>query len=144
LSPFSIKELDQLSLAQRIASCPQLKEIRYLYPDIDKEEMLRYFESEDRQKSSSPTGVSDSPSSISNQSRLDWSPSEVIPRANSMDIGEELVTMLSQNIVENNVESLLGPGFHPQLPSQPLQQIDLSFIDGASNPFHFTSNDTDE
>ncbi|MFH4980014.1 hypothetical protein AB6A40_006723 [Gnathostoma spinigerum] len=29
LSPFSIKDLDQLSLAQRIASCPQLKEIRY-------------------------------------------------------------------------------------------------------------------
>ncbi|EPB67450.1 STAT protein, DNA binding domain protein [Ancylostoma ceylanicum] len=28
LAPFSIKDLDQLSLAQRIASCPQLKEIK--------------------------------------------------------------------------------------------------------------------
>ena len=28
LAPFTIKDLDQLSLAQRIASCPQLKEIR--------------------------------------------------------------------------------------------------------------------
>uniref|UniRef100_A0A915B8H5 Signal transducer and activator of transcription n=3 Tax=Parascaris univalens TaxID=6257 RepID=A0A915B8H5_PARUN len=166
LSPFSIKDLDQLSLAQRIASCPQLKEIRYLYPDIDKEEMLRYFESEDRQKSSSPTGYigseivmvaktgkcattnsitgGDSPSSVSNQSKLDWSPGEVIPRANSMDMGEELMTMLSQNMLDNNVESLLGPGFRPQLPSQPLQPIDLSFIDGAANPYHFSEYHIDE
>lgn len=28
LSPFTIKDLDQLSLAQRIASCPQLKDIK--------------------------------------------------------------------------------------------------------------------
>ncbi|VDM47084.1 unnamed protein product [Toxocara canis] len=139
---------------------------RYLYPDIDKEDMLRYFESEDRQKSSSPTGYigseivmvaktgksattssvagGDSPSSVSNQSKLDWSPGEVIPRTNSMDIGEELVTLLSHNTLDNNVESLLGPGFRPQLPSQPLQQIDLSFIDGAANPFHFSGYQMDE
>ena len=29
---------------------------RYLYPDIDKEEMLRHFDTEERQRSSSPTG----------------------------------------------------------------------------------------
>lgn len=29
---------------------------RYLFPDIDKEDMLRYFETEERQKSVSPTG----------------------------------------------------------------------------------------
>lgn len=34
---------------------------------------------------SSVTG-GDSPSSVSNQSKLDWSPGEVIPRANSMDM----------------------------------------------------------
>lgn len=39
-----------------------------------------------------------------------------------------------------NVESLLGAGFRPQLPSQPLQQVDLSFIDaqfaGHAPPYH--------
>jgi hypothetical protein len=34
-----------------------LKEIRYLFPDIDKEEMLAYFETEERYKANeSPTG----------------------------------------------------------------------------------------
>ncbi|PIO52827.1 hypothetical protein TELCIR_25860 [Teladorsagia circumcincta] len=58
LAPFSIKDLDQLSLAQRIASCPQLKEIKYLYPHMDKDEMLRYFDSEERNRGGpdSPTG----------------------------------------------------------------------------------------
>ena len=37
---------------------------------------------------------------------------------------------LSQSQLEvTNVESLLGAGFRPQLPPQPLQQVDLSFID---------------
>lgn len=54
------------------------------------------------------------------------------------------MTMLSQNMLDNNVESLLGPGFRPQLPSQPLQPIDLSFIDGATNPYHFSEYHVDE
>ncbi|KAI6206957.1 hypothetical protein M3Y94_00974400 [Aphelenchoides besseyi] len=154
LSPFTIKDLDQLSLAQRIASCPQLKEIRYLHPDIDKEEMLRVFEGEERHKSESPTGYiqseivmvaktrkiggssvfGDSPSPMSNQSKLDWSPGEFQP-ASSMDIpygyqSDEMVNPMSQGQLDTaNVESLLGAGFRPQLPSQPLQQVDLSFID---------------
>ncbi|KAI1708376.1 STAT protein, DNA binding domain-containing protein [Ditylenchus destructor] len=148
LSPFTIKDLDQLSLAQRIASCPQLKDIRYLYPDIDKEEMLRFFESEERYKSESPTGYiqseivmvaktgkmtsvigSDSPSPMSNH-KLDWSPGE-FQQSNSMDVSDEIVNMLSQSQLESSecVESLLGSGFRPQLPDQPLQQVDLSFID---------------
>lgn len=71
LSPFTIKDLDQLSLASRIRNCPQLKDIRCLYPDIDKEvsvvakrminlifqQMLGYFETEERYKANeSPTG----------------------------------------------------------------------------------------
>ena len=67
--------------------------------------MLRYFDSEDRTKSESPTGYiqseivmvaktgkmtsvfgGDSPSSMSNNGKLDWSPGEVIPHANSMDM----------------------------------------------------------
>uniref|UniRef100_A0A914Y297 Signal transducer and activator of transcription n=1 Tax=Panagrolaimus superbus TaxID=310955 RepID=A0A914Y297_9BILA len=162
LAPFTIKDLDQLSLAQRIASCPQLRDIRYLYPDIDKEEMLRYFDSEDRTKSESPTGYiqseivmvaktgkigsvfsGDSPSPMSNNGKLDWSPGEVIPHANSMDMdynSDELVSMLSQSQLDStNVESLLGAGFRPQLPSQPLQQVDLSFIDHTfANPYNMS------
>ncbi|KAF1756022.1 hypothetical protein GCK72_012475 [Caenorhabditis remanei] len=54
LAPLTIKDLDQLSLASRIASCPQLRDIRYMYPHIDKEEMLRYFESEERHRVGGP------------------------------------------------------------------------------------------
>uniref|UniRef100_A0A158R3S0 Signal transducer and activator of transcription n=1 Tax=Syphacia muris TaxID=451379 RepID=A0A158R3S0_9BILA len=165
LSPFSIKDLDQLSLAQRIASCPQLKEIRFLYPDIDKEEMLRHFDTEERQKSRSPTGyiqseivmvaktnsstypVGESPSSISNNSKLDWSPTDGVHRSNSMDIlgNEELISLLSNNNFDNSVEALLGPGFHPQLPTQPLQTCDLSFIDSAAeSQFHVGADDMEE
>ncbi|GMR46243.1 hypothetical protein PMAYCL1PPCAC_16438, partial [Pristionchus mayeri] len=164
LAPFTIKDLDQLSLAQRIITCPQLKEIRFLYPSIDKEEMLKYFESEERQKAEqeSTTGyimseivmvaktanktqrgtsfAADSPSPLSNQSsKLDWSPGEVLPAGannNSMDVGDELVSMLNNSgLMENgDVEALLGPGFRPQLPQQPLQQIDLSFVDQFGQP----------
>ncbi|VDL78543.1 unnamed protein product, partial [Nippostrongylus brasiliensis] len=167
LAPFSIKDLDQLSLAQRIASCPQLKEIKYLYPHMDKEEMLRYFDSEERNRGGpdSPTGYiqseivmvaktsnkpstssvlsgADSPSPLSVQSKLDWSPGEVIQPTQSMDImdfsGDDLASMLSSSGLDGcsnqgDVESLLGPGFRPQLPSQPLQHIDLSFVDSYSN-----------
>ncbi|EYB92848.1 hypothetical protein Y032_0189g1188 [Ancylostoma ceylanicum] len=164
LAPFSIKDLDQLSLAQRIASCPQLKEIKYLYPHMDKDEMLRYFDSEERNRGGpdSPTGYiqseivmvakttnkpssasvfsgGDSPSPLSVQSKLDWSPGEVIQPIQSMDIGDDLASMLSSSGLDgcNNqgdVESLLGPGFRPQLPSQPLQHVDLSFVDSYNNP----------
>ncbi|KAK0399040.1 hypothetical protein QR680_002880 [Steinernema hermaphroditum] len=162
LSPFSIKDLDQLSMAQRIASCPQLKDIRFLYPNIDKEEMLRYFDSEERHKSESPTGYiqseivmvaktgkvstastfgGDSPSSQSHHGKLDWSPGEVIHHSGSMDIGDELVTMLSQSQIEStNVETLLGAGFRPQLPREPLQQIDLSFIDSFNQPYNINQH----
>uniref|UniRef100_A0A1I8A4R3 Signal transducer and activator of transcription n=1 Tax=Steinernema glaseri TaxID=37863 RepID=A0A1I8A4R3_9BILA len=162
LSPFSIKDLDQLSMAQRIASCPQLKDIRFLYPNIEKDEMLRYFETEERHKSESPTGYiqseivmvaktgkvsnasnfgGDSPSSQSHHGKLDWSPGEVIHHSGSMDIGDELVTMLSQSQIEStNVESLLGAGFRPQLPREPLQQIDLSFIDSFNQPYNINQH----
>ncbi|VDK71707.1 unnamed protein product [Onchocerca ochengi] len=158
LSPFSIKDLDQFSLAQRIASCPQLKDIKYLYPDIDKEDMLRYFETEERQKSLSPTGYiqseivmvaktggrsgcqtgGDSPLlSFSTQTKLDWSPGEIIARTQSTEMNEnynneEIVSVLSSSF-ESDVEALLGPGFHPQLPNQPLQLVDISFIYGCNN-----------
>ncbi|VDK77771.1 unnamed protein product [Litomosoides sigmodontis] len=162
LSPFSIKDLDQFSLAQRIASCPQLKDIntipRYLYPDIDKEDMLRYFEAEERQKSLSPTGYiqseivmvaktggksgcqtgRDSPLlSFSTQNNSDWSPGEIITRIQSTEMnencnGEEIMSMLSGSF-ENDVEALLGPGFHPRLPSQPLEHVEISFTEGYSN-----------
>ncbi|KAM3725935.1 Signal transducer and activator of transcription [Dirofilaria immitis] len=158
LSPFSIKDLDQFSLAQRIASCPQLKDIKYLYPDIDKEDMLRYFETEERQKSLSPTGYiqseivmvaktggrsgcqtgGDSPLlSFSAQTKLDWSPGEIIARTQSAEMNEnynneEIVTVLSSSL-ENDIEALLGPGFHTQLSNQSLQFIDISFISGCNN-----------
>lgn len=41
----------------------------------------------------------------------------------------------NSGLMENgDVEALLGPGFRPQLPSQPLQQIDLSFVDQFGQP----------
>lgn len=48
--------------------------------------------------------------------------------------------MLSQSQLDStNVESLLGAGFRPQLPSQPLQQVDLSFIDHTfANPYNMS------
>ncbi|CAD5219374.1 unnamed protein product [Bursaphelenchus okinawaensis] len=159
LAPFTIKDLDQLSLAQRIASCPQLQNIRFLYPDHDKENMLRVFEGEERPKSESPTGYiqsqivmvaktgkmnigGESPSPMSNNSKLDWSPGDY-QSSNSMDMSDDIVTMFSSSQMEStNVESLLGAGFRPQLPSQPLQQIDLSFIDsqfpGGNGPHSYS------
>ncbi|KAL3982794.1 Signal transducer and activator of transcription 1 [Acanthocheilonema viteae] len=169
LSPFSIKDLDQFSLAQRIASCPQLKDIKYLYPDIDKEDMLRYFETEERQKSLSPTGYiqseivmvaktggrsgcqtgGDSPLlSFSTHTKLDWSPGEIIARTQSTEMNEnynseEIVSVLSSSF-ENDVEALLGPGFHPQLPNQPLQLVDISFIDGCSSSLNKSGDSMEE
>uniref|UniRef100_A0A0N5CAF2 Signal transducer and activator of transcription n=1 Tax=Strongyloides papillosus TaxID=174720 RepID=A0A0N5CAF2_STREA len=155
LAPFSIKDLDQLSLASRIATCPQLSEIKYLYPDIDKDEMLKYFDREERNKSESPTGgyiqseivmvakttsiPKRSASSVLNSGtpspmgggaqKVDWSPGDVLQHNNSMDCSEELVTMMSQNQLDSyNIETLLGTGFHSQIPSQPLQSADLSFM----------------
>ncbi|KJH48634.1 STAT protein, DNA binding domain protein [Dictyocaulus viviparus] len=167
LAPFSIKDLDQLSLAQRIASCPQLKEIRYLYPHMDKDDMLRYFDSEERNRGGldSPTGYiqseivmvakttnkpsstsvlsgGDSPSSLSVQSKSEWSPGEVVRPSASMDIGEDLASILSSSGLDScsgqgDVESLLGPGFRAQLLPQPLQHIDLSFVDSYDNSAFF-------
>uniref|UniRef100_A0A1I8BRX8 Signal transducer and activator of transcription n=1 Tax=Meloidogyne hapla TaxID=6305 RepID=A0A1I8BRX8_MELHA len=152
LAPFTIKDLDQLSLASRIQSCPQLKEVPYLYPDIDKEQMLAHFDTEERCKIfESPAGYigseivmvaktmsnsklgsavgSDSPSPMSNQ----WSPSE-FQQSVSMDVGDDIVAMLGQNhqLDSANVESLLGlpPQQQSRMSSeQPLQQLDLSFMD---------------
>ncbi|MCP9265854.1 Signal transducer and activator of transcription 1 [Dirofilaria immitis] len=150
LSPFSIKDLDQFSLAQRIASCPQLKDIKYLYPDIDKEDMLRYFETEERQnpclqqatfslksRSGCQTGGDSPLLSFSAQTKLDWSPGEIIARTQSAEMNEnynneEIVTVLSSSL-ENDIEALLGPGFHTQLSNQSLQFIDISFISGCNN-----------
>ncbi|KAK6031979.1 hypothetical protein OSTOST_01844 [Ostertagia ostertagi] len=131
---------------------------------MDKDEMLRYFDSEERNRGGpdSPTGYiqseivmvakttnkpssssvlsgGDSPSPLSVQSKLDWSPGEVIQPIQSMDVGDDLASMLSSSGLDScsgqgDVESLLGPGFRPQLPSQPLQHIDLSFVDSYNNP----------
>ncbi len=57
MQPFTVRELEQLSLAQRIAKCPQLDNIRFMYPKIDKEEVLRKFEGEERNKSPSPSNM---------------------------------------------------------------------------------------
>jgi hypothetical protein len=82
-----------------------------------------------------------------------WSPGEFQPQSASMDIGDEvgvwglratsspmifplhsqIAAMLGHNQLEAaNVESLLGlvPGQqHRQMAEQPLQQLDLSFMD---------------
>uniref|UniRef100_A0A914GW51 Signal transducer and activator of transcription n=1 Tax=Globodera rostochiensis TaxID=31243 RepID=A0A914GW51_GLORO len=156
LAPFTIKDLDQLSLASRIRNCPQLQEIRYLHPDIEKEEMLAFFESEEqrlRANETSPTGYigseivmvaktagcklnsalgSDSPSPMSNQ----WSPGE-LQQSNSMEISDDIVSMLNQNQLEAaNVESLLGFQVGHRMAvdqqQQPMPQLDLSFMDSFS------------
>lgn len=45
---------------------------------------------------------------------------------------EEIVSVLSSSF-ENDVEALLGPGFLLQLPNQPLQLVDISFVGGCSS-----------
>lgn len=173
LAPFTIKDLEQLSLAQRIITCPQLRDIRYMFPQIDKEEMLRYFDLEERQKqvaennqgyiqseivmvaktagrmsSSASLLGADSPSPLSIQSRndCDWSPMPGEVNPHGMELQEDIASMLSASSIGNlnngvDVESLLGPGFRPQLPQEPLQQVDLSFGDPFSNQFnHFMPN----
>ncbi|CAJ0579541.1 unnamed protein product, partial [Mesorhabditis spiculigera] len=160
LAPFSIKDLEQLSLAQRIVSCPQLKDIRCMYGkngNADKEEILKYFETEERNKqgSDSPTGYilseiimvakpasgrfsssfgNDSPSPLSTNSRLDWSPGEVIQPMNSMDIGD-----YPMGGFDGNVEALLGGGFTARLPDQPLQPVDFSLFDNFQHQQNFTN-----
>ncbi|KAL3076275.1 hypothetical protein niasHS_013546 [Heterodera schachtii] len=158
LHPFTIKDLDILSMASRLRTCPQLKEIRYLHPNFDKEEMLAYFESEEQRlrANESTTGYieseivmvakttgsklcsalgSDSPSPMSNQ----WSPGD-IQQGNSMEISDEIVSMLSQNHLEApNVESLLGGfqiGQRMAADQRPMQQLDLSFMDNFSVQHH--------
>lgn len=44
---------------------------------------------------------------------------------------EEIVSLLTCN-VNNDAQALLGPNFRPELPSQPLQPVDLTFIDSLS------------
>ncbi|PAV84840.1 hypothetical protein WR25_10088 isoform A [Diploscapter pachys] len=153
LAPFTIKDLEQLSLAQRIATCQQLKNIRFLYPNIDKEEMLKYFEQEERHRTApdSPTGyiqseivmvaktsnkqsifgAGDSPSPSSALSRVDWSPSDMQTNQ-SMELNDDIANMLSSSGMESmdiaNVESLLGPAFRPFQPQDNQHTIDLSFI----------------
>ncbi|CAJ0936864.1 unnamed protein product, partial [Mesorhabditis belari] len=166
LAPFSIKDLEQLSLAQRIVSCPQLKDIRYLFGkngNVDKEEMLKYFESEERHKAggdSPTTGYilseiimvantsgrypnsfgTDSPSPLSAHSRLDWSPGEVIQPLNSMEISDYPMAPFDGR--EGGIEALLGGGFQARLPDQPLQPIDLSIFETFQNQqnFHAVAN----
>ncbi len=40
LKPFTVKDLEQLSLSERISRCPQLADIRLVYPDIAKDRLL--------------------------------------------------------------------------------------------------------
>ncbi|PIO71218.1 hypothetical protein TELCIR_06884 [Teladorsagia circumcincta] len=92
---------------------------------MDKDEMLRYFDSEERNR-----GGPDSPTG--------YIQSEIVMVAKTTK-GEDLASMLSSSGLDScsgqgDVESLLGPGFRPQLPSQPLQHIDLSFVDSYNNP----------
>ncbi|CAN99759.1 Signal transducer and activator of transcription 1 [Caenorhabditis elegans] len=158
LAPFTIKDLDQLSLASRIASCPQLKDIRYMYPAIDKEEMLRFFESEERHRvggGDSPTGYiqseivmvaktngrmsnapsmfgADSPSPLSVQSKLDWSPGEV-HQNHMMEMSDELGQILTVSDMSGDVETLLGPAFKNNItnynPHDGNHQHNLHFVD---------------
>ncbi|VDP26686.1 unnamed protein product, partial [Heligmosomoides polygyrus] len=94
LAPFSIKDLDQLSLAQRIASCPQLKEISEERNRGGPDSPTGYIQSEivmvakttNKPSTSSVFSGGDSPSPLSVQSKLDWSPGEVIQPIQSMDM----------------------------------------------------------
>lgn len=47
--------------------------------------------------------------------------------------------MLSQSQLDSaNVEDLLGAGFRPQLLDQPLQNVDLSFINSNFSQYNMT------
>lgn len=53
---------------------------------------------------------------------------------------EDIASILNSGLGLNHdvdVETLLGPGFRPQLPQEPLQQVDLSFGDPFQQQFHF-------
>uniref|UniRef100_A0AC35U535 SH2 domain-containing protein n=1 Tax=Rhabditophanes sp. KR3021 TaxID=114890 RepID=A0AC35U535_9BILA len=161
LSPFSIKDLDQLSLTQRIQSCPQLQDIKYLYPNIDKEEMLRCFESDESNKADSPTEYiqseivmvakistmqkhsassilsSGTPSPMGMSRCLDWSPGDVLYQSNQMDCSDDVSAMLSNATLDGpNIASLLGTGYNTQVPTQPLPSVDLSFMDSQFGSNH--------
>jgi hypothetical protein len=51
LEPFTVNDLNTLSLAKRIHTCPQLNDINYLYPDVSKKSMLQTFDEQDRARS---------------------------------------------------------------------------------------------